>query len=54
VRVSDRLDPVAYPLAAVYVAIRRYVLWCHLPSQRSAVSPKAVLPILSSLGYNRS
>jgi hypothetical protein len=36
VRVSDRLDPVAYPLAAVYVAIRRYVLWCQLPSKRSA------------------
>jgi hypothetical protein len=34
--VSDRLEPVAYPLAAVYAAIHRYVLWCHLPSQRSA------------------
>jgi hypothetical protein len=33
--VSD-LDPVAYPLAAVYAAIHRYVLWYHLPSQRPA------------------
>jgi hypothetical protein len=34
--VSDRSEPVAYPLAAVDAAIYRYVLWCHLPSQRSA------------------
>jgi hypothetical protein len=33
--VSD-LDPVAYPLAAVYAAIHRYVLWYHLPGQRPA------------------
>jgi hypothetical protein len=32
--VSDRLDPVAYPLAAIYAAIHRYVLWCHLSNQR--------------------
>jgi hypothetical protein len=32
--VSDRLDPVAYPLAAIYAAIHRYALWCHLSNQR--------------------
>jgi hypothetical protein len=34
--VSDRLGPVAYPLAGIYPAIHRYLLSCHLLSQRLA------------------